>query len=203
LQKAEYWILESVVEAGRMLPTLRPDAVEEAFNRKGHGLSDVQLLETLYGLFLQGYLSAEHSYRSQNPSREKFVPSHDQLQSILEEWQQVWYDLTPKGGAVWERLSRPNWQRFIHSSTHATEPQCTVYCANRQRIEDFLGRNDVVENVLQETVWWERKEPWKVTNWKTLAYGYEVYFEYRDSDDPLWIEPPMYWYTKPWFSPEK
>ena len=201
MQKSEYWVLESVAENRRLLATLRPDIVEEAFNKEGHGLNDAQLISLLNGLFQQGYLYAASVHKSEFNSNENFVPSEYQICNILADEQNIWYGLTDYGASIWENLSHPDWQRFMFSELNCDTGQCLIAAGGEQIINHYLSRSDVLGCIMPDTLVRETMKNWQATYWKTLPMGYTGQFIVPSrmiEDFPYTVS--ENWYTNPFQS---
>ena len=114
--RGEYWLLESVVEAGVPLPWLVLDDVGLALNKQGHGLPPERVVESLESLFARGLIEA---LRRGQPEQ-GFIPDDAQLADALqekrrEEW--TYYALTPAGGEQWETFAASDWNQYISADS--------------------------------------------------------------------------------------
>jgi hypothetical protein len=118
IDKGEYWILDVAVECAQYISSLRHEEeyLEQAFNRKGHGLTYLEILDTLDSLFQRGDIIASfHSNDITLYSTEPFLPTREQIDLAMKEELpcSVFYELTPQGGARWESISQTNWNYFF------------------------------------------------------------------------------------------
>lgn len=61
MERGNYWIINAALEASLFLSALVGENIEEAFNGEEHGLTYLELIDTLYHLFQRGYLVAYYS----------------------------------------------------------------------------------------------------------------------------------------------
>ncbi len=143
------------------------------------------------------------------------------IQDHLDGRIRAFYYLTPQGGARWEALSHPDWNKFLIVNFLGTFPyEDGILGTIRENIEKLLALDKFVlsHQHIPGTEVWEVLEPWQATYWKTLPRGYRVGCEYQpnsqdywnlDEDTPaelvesykqasLWYENVRKWYTDPW-----
>jgi hypothetical protein len=120
----------------------------------------------------------------------------------------VYYGLTAAGGAAWEEVARPDWDRYIDSSFGIDPDEGEVICADPARAEGFVFSPYQEHPPLADSLRRDRLEPWPATYWKTLPSGHRIAFRY-DSTRPVrqelgtdgwvkqraWREDVNHWFT--------
>lgn len=105
-----------------------------------------------------------------------------QIKANLDGKLSAFYYLTPQGGARWEALCHPDWNRFYKQHFFMNNKnESEIICTDRTLIEkhlQFSSLNDLVP--ISGTEVWDVLEPWKATYWKTLPKGYRVRYQFRD-----------------------
>ncbi|MEG4214073.1 hypothetical protein QUA27_01385 [Microcoleus sp. Pol14C6] len=100
----------------------------------------------------------------------------------------VSYYLTPQGGARWEAMADPDWNKFFILKFFEPFPyEEQILGTQRQIIEQLLGLERFIfdrQHIRGKEVW-DILEPWQATYWKTLPRGYRVRCESQPnaSDD--------------------
>ncbi|WP_333151902.1 hypothetical protein [Microcoleus sp. B9-D4] len=98
------------------------------------------------------------------------------------------YYLTPQGGARWEAMAHPDWNKFFILKFYEAFPyEEQILGTQRQIIEQLLGLERFIfdrQHIRGKEVW-DVLEPWQATYWKTLPRGYHVRCESQPnaSDD--------------------
>lgn len=196
MDRAEYWILDSVVDGMRLFGTLHPAVVQEAFNRPGHGLGYDQLLDLLNCLFQSGDLVANRVSLLNYEDSRLFVPARAELAGLFTVTgdSDVFYGLTAQGGARWEAVSAPDWNGF--SDCWWTEPDWWgAVGADRRRVEQYLLSAQVQARVVPGSEFWEVVRPWQATYWKSLPIAHKVSFRITESEEAMpWAAPAAGWY---------
>lgn len=179
MDEGEHWLLDSVVEAWYPMSLLVSDKLELAFNRRHHGLSRGELIDTLERLFERGDLLAQRG-------EERFTPTRTEIEAALAGRLDLFYGLTPRGGARWESVSRPEWQRYLRASVFAEGQEGEIAGSDRRLVEkyDALSHHAWNISVVQGSRRWDVLEPWQATYWKQLPKGHRVRFRFN------WVEPP-------------
>jgi hypothetical protein len=210
LTRGEYWLLESVVEAGIPLCWLAWDSLDEAINKQGHGLARPILLQTLDGLFQAGLLEAFHNL-DETPRRLTI----EQLDAALDENQTAeqgffFYLLTERGGAVWEAFAQPRWEQFLQHSVQPSENSLMdtghVAGMNKKLVERYVqGLHYLKRAPDPASIQWREHRPWQATYWKVLPEAYEISFDFVPDDEEVfsWDElPRSYWwvYENNWYN---
>ena len=109
----------------------------------------------------------------------------DHLDGII----RAFYYLTPQGGARWEALSHPDWNKFLIVNFLGTFPyEDGILGTQRENIEKLLALDKFVlsHQHIPGTEVWEVLEPWQATYWKTLPRGYRVCCEYQPNSQDYW-----------------
>jgi hypothetical protein len=188
IERGEYWLLDSVVEASLSLSALVVENIEETFNREGHGLGISDLINTLYRLFQREYLIAYYrpSVDMLNLAVEEFLPTKEEIRAgLVGDLSFIFcYRLTAQGGMLWESLSMPNWNLYISpfcSEEMEEEINC-IEAGSRQILDDFLAFElaHPFKTVDHESIGFKTIEPWEATYWKTLPTGYQLTYWVQD-----------------------
>jgi hypothetical protein len=206
MDKGEYWLLDSVVEAWYPLKWLASDEVELAFNRRRHGLSRDELTGALERLFEGGDLLAGRMEKSML-QQESFVPARAEIEQALAGQLDISYGLTPQGGARWEAVSRPEWQRYLRACLFTDPDEGEIVGSDRLLVEKFDSLSHYAWNisVVAGSKRWDVQQPWQATYWKELPAAHRVRFSFRWVDaspatrtDPqarAWLAQIKEWYT--------
>jgi hypothetical protein len=188
MDEGEYWLLDSVVEAWYPLKWLVSDEVEVSFNRRHHGLSHGELIDTLGRLFARGELLAER--RENSALRQRFTPTGAELEEALAGRFDISYGLTPQGGARWEAVSAPDWQRYLRACVFADPAEGEIVGSDRALVEkyDSLSHHAWAISVVAGSRRWDVLKPWQATYWKELPAGHRVRFSFKWTVTPAATE---------------
>ena len=145
IERGEYWIIDAVLEASLFLSSLIVENLEEAFNREGHGLTDFELVDTLYHLFHKGDLIVYYNHAVQTSSviRDNFVPTKEEIIAEIQGHSSpnLYYKLSVQGGTRWESISNPNWNMYytpIHIEQERND-KSFIAGGSRRILEEFLA----------------------------------------------------------------
>lgn len=176
MDRAEYWILDAIAEGMWLLGTLKPDIVQMAFNRPGHGLDYDALIGLLDRLFRDGDLVADRVSLPNWEDSQLFVPTREEIVDLLAVvgGPDVFYGLTAQGGARWEAVSAPDWERFSDcwwgdpdwwgggqrgpSSCRAVSLLGKGAEAHRPRLTVMGGSYALAGDVLENSTHWARSQ---------------------------------------------
>ena len=132
------------------------------------------------------------------------------------------YYLTPQGGARWEAMAHPDWNKFLIVNFLGQFPyEEGFFGTQREIIEQLLALERLIfmYEHIPGTEKWNVLEPWEATYWKTLPRGFHVSCEFQPNDSCLdyqkegvspelveeyeqaleWYENMKKWYTDPSF----
>lgn len=205
MDAGEYWLLDSVVESLDSLAMLVSKDIETAFNKRSHGLTRDQLLNVLERLFLGGDLLA-HRMEKSGP-KEFFIPTRTEIEEAFSGRVLCFYGLTSQGGARWEQVSQPHWDRYIRASVYAEPRDGEVIGSDLDLVEqyDSLSRYDSDISVVPGSEHWDVLRPWQATYWKELPVGHRLSYKYEwvgrppeQRTDPkiaAWFKEIHNWYT--------
>ena len=173
MDKSEYWLLDSVVEAWCPLVWLVSEDIEGAFNKRNHGLERGELVTVLNHLFQRGDLLAK-----QNES--EFVPAQADIEEALDGRLDCLFGLTPQGGIRWEEVSHPQWERYITAWVYADPQEGEIVGSNLQLVEKFDSLSNYAWDiaVVPGSKQWDVLQPWQATYWKELPLGHRVRFNF-------------------------
>jgi len=134
-------------------------------------------------LFQDGHLIAKH--RDDDKPQGTFVPTRAEIEAALAGALKVYYGLTLKGGARWEAVSLPDWNRYCDAFLGIDPEVGTIISRDRKLVETYLSLchyawNDM--SVIAGSEKWDVLKPWEATYWKTLPDGHRIQFEYKSRD---------------------
>jgi len=185
MNRNEYWLLNSAVEGWYPLVWLVCDNVEEVFNKRHHGLQRDELVSVLAELFRRGDLLAQRVEKF--IEKEIFTPTRAEIEAALDDRVRCYYGLTSQGGAKWEEVSRPQWERYITAGVYADPQEGEVIGSDRQLVEKYDSLSDYVTDisVIAGSRRWDVLEPWQATYWKELPLGHRLRFKYEVKELPI------------------
>lgn len=171
---AKYWLLDLVHDLPFPLYRLTHPELEIIANRKGHGLSHSDLLDTLHSLFQEGLI-----VNIRHPNDEviiEFVPTYSEIDLALKGNNKSQYRLTNKGGGRWEVLSKPNWSLFLVDSFNLRTDEIIVEASSLQIAEQYMKLTPYwyQHDLLSESKKNEVLRPWQATYWKELPEGHRI-----------------------------
>lgn len=191
MEKAEYWILDSVATAEEPLDALaNREGVAFTLNRPWHGLTENELVDVLCRLFHKGDLFAERFEKAE--SLGEFVPTRAEIISALSyvppsrrtkgydtaSTLEAYYGLTALGGARWEAVSRPDWNRYVYADAGLDEGK--TIAMDRRLVEqyEYFSRFRSNISIIAGSEKWDVLEPWQATYWKTLPIGHRLRYRF-------------------------
>src|SRR5829696_6607097 len=203
MDKNEYWLLDSVVEAQESLKSLVSEDIEEALNKRSHGLNRGELIEVMADLFQRGDFLAERMEKS--VSKGFFIPTQTEIEDAFDGRLTCFYGLTLQGGARWEEVSQPHWERYISDSVYAEPREGETIGSDRDLVEqyDSLSQHNSEIVVIPGSKHWDVLRPWQATYWKELPVGHRLRFNYewiarsfepRDPKISEWFKEIHNWY---------
>lgn len=184
MDKAEYWLLNAVVDRWCALEWLLAGPPEARVERPAAGLTYGKLVDTLRRLFQQKDLVAQHMVlHPQQVVGDDFVPTLAQLEAALAGEEHLAYRLTTRGGKRWEEYTRPDWNQFIDCRVES-EGKITGY--DRSRVQQYLARLHRQHQgaVIAGSEQWDTLVPWEPTYWKVLPMAHRVRFRSALPDLP-------------------
>jgi hypothetical protein len=195
LTRAEYWLLQSVVELQVPLHWLGDERrLLAMLNKPSHGLDRERLAAVLEQLFDAGWLFSQW-----RDSTESFRPSRPQIERALAaeapapaDW--LYYGLTALGGTAWEAFAWPRWERFVDEELYYPEHEPSGWAAMMGADREFLeGRFRWIcaaechpycwQRPLAETARWQTLQPWQATYWKELPVGYRLEHQFANDEE--------------------
>ena len=225
----EYWFLDSVVEFELPLGLLTSPVLEETLNRKGPGLDYAGIVETLLYLFEAGYLFAQRMSNflsrqrtirdsttgapiPRRPLGKPFTPTREELEASLRHKAPMDYGLTAQGGAKWETMSQPNWERYTEFSYGDLYQQTSERAVEVLAMDKALGEQYLFfakkypDLFVLSSATWNVLNPWEATYWKRLPVGHQLQIKcheypsvlYQDEAFNTWYDSIKSWYTNPY-----
>jgi len=188
MNKTEYWFLDAAIRLKIPFHWLSASNVGEMLNRPHHNLSAPELLVILQRMFERGDLFLEYSSRYAQRARTQ-TPSQSEIEAALylahAEWTaqpaQIFYGVTTAGGAKWEALSHPQWDRFYDEGYGINPYEGEMTASTRGLIEERLALvpyDSFIKTIVPESMRWSVLQPWDATYWKQLPIGYRLEFTY-------------------------
>jgi hypothetical protein len=102
---------------------------------------------------------------------------------IGDDYPSICYKLTTQGGAKWESLYNPNWNRYYtYINVENANHQLCIAGGSSDILKEFLAYQIAhpFKKVDINSIKWEILEPWDATYWKTLPIGYQVSYLAED-----------------------
>jgi DNA-binding PadR family transcriptional regulator len=181
-----YWLLDSAAETGVPLGFLDSPNLEEALNRPHHGCTTEEIAHSIAAMIEQGELRIRSRRPSGSRPEWEFLSEDRILERIGEPRHNrgaSWYELTERGGAMWEEWARPDWTRYntsciairdrpsVHFSALLAAVEATAQALFE--LEPYLqdGREIVASSVRRKVL-----RDWRATYWKSLPEGHVVAF---------------------------
>ena len=197
----------------------------EALNSFAHSehLSNAEIILAADSLFQKGDIKAmmfADLYDTEPTS--DVVLTRAGIQDALNGRLLAFYYLTPQGGARWEAMAHPDWNKFCIVNFLGQFPyEEGFFGTQREVIEQLLTLDRLLfmYEHIPGSENWNVLEPWEATYWKTLPRGYHVSCEFQHNDSYLdyqkkgaspelveeheqvmqWYENLKKWYTDPSF----
>jgi len=189
LTRAEYWLLETVVEEPCPCSFLdprhyeQPTGLEEMFNKPGHGLGRDDLIETLARMAEHGWIEALSNGQPTSLTQPAILQMFTAAPRACDPACAM-YRLTPQGGAVWEAFAAPDWSRRVTEELDDDANRGRLTGMEAWRVEKYLRYLGMLQlEVDFPSVQIEEIGPWNATYWKELPRGYCAQFRwnYRES----------------------
>jgi hypothetical protein len=208
IDKLDYWFLDIALERFVGINDVVPD--RQGFlsiNRKPLDINLIQMAEILDKLFKQEYLIAFKPYgttgRSTSTNLVEFIPTKNEIlqglqigstpenieysDGTVEKYGNSFnFQLTPKGGAIWESVSYPKWELYFDSryTKYGTEAnELLIESANKSLIEKIIAVKHLLDDggiqnhPISGEEKWETISPFNLPYWKTFSSGYRVYYK--------------------------
>jgi hypothetical protein len=195
LTREAFWLLDAVVESRIHFSVLVNPRLEEALNRRSHGLTESALVEQVLWLLDRGLIAGWRDDAT-------VAVTADSLRTALLEpgprfGTTTFYGLTPAGGATWESMARPDWSRFHDGFEGGLEHLRVVEAATTELALRHFERGWSLP-LLPEAPKLETLTPWQATYWKQLPRGVRLTGRIDLEATPLRAEfDTSTWYTAP------
>ena len=210
LSRGEYWILESVTALKYPLHILFGPNLEQWMNKRGHGLPKDEIIDTLLSMLDEDMIILKRRGEVVNfSSKDDMLHYLDATYDMSNYADWVYYELSSKGGAVWEQFASPEWDRFIHSDYVEYNPdhikikqKIVLTCGNKGWLEHYFRSLQYHEyEVLAESIKQSTVEPWQATYWKTLPKGHRIEFTAENKHTHEGRPPVgMEWFDNLWYA---
>ncbi len=225
-EKAEFWLLDSVINSTVTLDLLVSKSLGEILNRREHGLSYPVLISTLHKLFereelfaepMSNFLSPERAIRDPQTNRridrrvvgEPFKPTLTQIEAGVRGDTPIEYGLTQKGGARWEHLTNADWKRYLIDCYYWSDDMpvstVTIISQDENLVKQYLAfakRQTAI--FIDRSEKWKTLSPWQATYWKVLPVGHWLQLDYKDPPGLETVKSPEFarWFgeIKKWYT---
>lgn len=202
MDRIEYWFLDAAIEARVPVHVLVSPKCEGRIGRPPPGLSRAELVEKLEALLASGKIAAVRTWRW-----DEFVPERQELIRSLDprnEAEELFCGVTAAGGALWEAVSCPQWDRFVTCGGRYDRleiAETEVAGTRRETVERYFeGLIEIGYEPIEGTARWDVAIPWEATYWKKLSEGHVLRFRHAVPDvkgRPQWLIDMESWYTPP------
>lgn len=203
VDRLTFWFLDAVIEMGENLAVLKSPHIEEVMNRRTHGLGERELVEFLASLCQAGLVEVKNEDDVRACSLREVERAFSTSRREPGHYSGFWYYLTPAGGAAWESVTNPDWDRFLTQWLSVRPNQVCIEAATRERAVEAFNRASAdpahvpVPGSYRETL----LQPWEATYWKTLPSGVRIQYAWtKGKSNVAWLqrqprEQP--WYSQP------
>lgn len=204
----DLWLLEVVMELPTPLHMLVAPSPHVALNMADDPrMSRHELCERLSLLAERGLIRV-HAFP--NGLQELFSP--DEISRAIDASQPrsfFSYELTPAGGAIWERHARPDWSRYVNAGQEPSADDApdtwVIEAASLEAAEAEFRFHESLGDENQPVIESKRGEalvPWQLNYWKTLPHGYRLRYTTvprpRDVARLMSVPSRPPWYTRVW-----
>ena len=188
LSSVDFWILDKLVELNVCPSSFVHDERGLLFNCKDPGATFEEVRDALLRAARRGWIvfnvydAAADSFGTRPMDRHSI---NEQMSgpSVADRYE--FLTLTPAGGAAWEAVAEPDWNRYVSWGGECVREGpavVTIEAASKtiglrylRELADVYGVSPIVHVG-------EALRPWFATEWKTLASGYR--FDFFDPDLP-------------------
>ncbi|MCD4726107.1 MAG: hypothetical protein K8R46_00455 [Pirellulales bacterium] len=184
LSRAEYWLLETVADSPCLLTLLdatrydEPNDIDAMFNKPGHGLNRDDLIETMTLLVGEKLIEGVRDERPIALDRQAIIAALAEPRRA-DNPSGTFYQLTHKGGEVWQAFAVPDWSRFVKEELDGDTRTGTLTGMTDWQVEKYLHYLDMLECTLDlPSIQVEEIGPWEATYWKTLPHGHRAHFRW-------------------------
>jgi hypothetical protein len=186
MDRYDRWIVEVAVTLRQPLRTLLqpPEKVLHWFNRAHHGRSPREIVVLLRRLLVDGLIALSPGHDGVLRDDEEELRRLIDVEDRGPFFRSTYYGLTPEGGAAWEAIAHPDWNRYIYESSGTDDTE--VICADEARLERyaFSPFHQHNQKTVPGTVSRDRLEPWDATYWKQLPFGHRIRYRYESTEEP-------------------
>jgi hypothetical protein len=219
IDKLDYWFLDIALERFVGINDVVPD--RQGFlsiNRNPLDINLIKMAEILDKLLKQEYLIAFKPYGTIGGSTPtnlvKFIPSKNEIlqglqigatpeiieysDGTVEKYGNSFnFQLTPKGGAIWESISYPKWELYFNSryTKFGIEGnELLIESANKNLIRKIIAVEHLLDNgglqnqPMSGKEKWETISPFKLPYWKTSPSGHRLCYEVLVNEIDLDLE---------------
>jgi len=208
MDRNTYWLLDAAAESYRPLRMIASEHnVGYVMNKTWHSMDEEQLVQALHSSFTKGDLVALVIEKETGMQGEAFVPTTHELRAALKRIGNLYYGLTPQGGARWEQASAPRWDLFVDYYCNLEEGE--IGATTPELVQRYLATQPYHGiGIAEGSEHWQELTPWPATYWKSLPVGHMVSFrcveqtrEYSEPS-PAWVDELIQetssWYTNVW-----
>jgi len=183
----ERWILEAACTLRYPIRALTGEGVQERFNRRHHGLDPTGVASVLRKLLRENLIVLSRGH-----GEAPLFDDDEELRRLVEVeyrgplFKTTYYGLTADGGAVWESVACPDWDRYLDVSFGTDPNDGEVISVDSARADGYVFSPYQEHPPLAGSVRRDRVESWPATYWKTLPLGHRIRFLYDPNNS---IEP--------------
>lgn len=181
-----YWLLDCAAESAVPLGLLDSPRLEEALNRVHHRCTAEEIARSIAAMIERGELRIR-SRRPGEPRPESERWSEDRILERIRGARpgrgSSCYELTGRGGALWEEWARPDWTRYNRSCIAIRDRPDVHFSAHLAAVEAIAQELFELEPWLRDgrrivagSVRRKKLRDWRATYWKTLPEGHAVAF---------------------------
>ncbi len=208
LNAHQFWLLHYLHRDRWPVSELTSPNLELHLNRRRHYRTVDQLVELLDDLIGRGFLyGSRHDLL--DPEDPHFRPRPDEIRNELEwgltipgGWGSadgesldadgpvpvesygrglplLFLGLTTLGGAAWEDIAQPEWDRYLEWLPRFASTGLETLCsANKAVLKRYLELRVEAGEILV-SLDWDLVEPWDITYWKLLPQAHRIRCEFR------------------------
>lgn len=215
ISRLEFWILNSCSLHEESIRALGWDDLNFVtwFGRYRPTSDLAELANVLMSLFLRGDLTSSWDSDGEDWKQHSFCPSRTEVDSVISRTpsqRDLWYYLTPQGGARWETAANPDWSKYVEARWKPYDEDCVRFEYQATSTEYEAVGIDVREewfcgrSFKFDTARWCIIRGWKATYWKTVPLAYRLtgaMIQVAPEPSTFWLRRRYTWYTDPWQEP--
>ena len=176
LNYGQAWVIEAALRSSLPIHGLDrpPHIIDEWLRRGSHGLDFRGLSKEIWGM-IEGGLCKVCTIEE--------VEVHDRqsLECGLREERELWLEITPQGGELWESYANPDWSRFYAVPISDDATNFSIMATNLPRIEEIVSHLPALTGFCADKrIACYDCAPLHALYWKTLPFGLNCKFKVRE-----------------------